>query len=166
MNLFDLPERFHQKVIPVTESGCWLWTAGCSRGYGVYWPKTKIWVYAHRFAYETLRGPIPTSLQIDHLCRVSCCVNPDHLEAVTQRENILRGLAPSAMCARKTHCKNGHSLSGANLMLISGHRQCVSCIREYERLRHLRRYTPKFHRIKGSPKTGRTGLTVTRFREI
>lgn len=167
MNLFDLPQSFHRNVMPVTESGCWIWLGGVhDKGYGAYSRKPEKPILAHRFAYLTLKGSIPEPLQLDHLCRVRLCVNPDHLEAVTRRENILRGISPAACAARRTHCAKGHPLAGQNLMLDSGHRRCVTCRTEYERLRNLRRYTPQFGRIKSSPKTGRVGLKTVRFSQL
>lgn len=76
------------------EDGCWEWTgAKTAAGYGQF---TRRKEYAHRHAYEDLVGPIPEGLVIDHLCRNPSCVNPDHLEPVTQRENIRRGTSPLA----------------------------------------------------------------------
>ncbi len=78
---------------------CWEWTAYRNpAGYGHFTKK-----YAHRVAYETLVGPIPAGLQIDHLCRNTSCVNPDHLEPVTPRENTLRSPA-----SRPRQCPQGH----------------------------------------------------------
>ena len=89
---------------------------------------------AHRISYEMAVGPIPDGVVIDHLCRNRACIRPGHLEAVTQRENILRGAAPSAAYAVATHCKSGHPLSGDNLILRSsrksGGRECQACKRE------------------------------------
>lgn len=129
MNLFDLPPAFYKNVMPVTESGCWLWTAGCgSSGYGLYWNKLEQKnVLAHRFSYAHFKGPIPSERYPDHLCMVKCCVNPTHLEAVTCSENIKRSWRARA----KTHCKWGHLLSGPNLVINGrGHRVCCTCRRE------------------------------------
>ena len=96
-------------------------------------------VLAHRFAYELLRGPIPEGMTIDHLCRTRSCVNPEHFEVVTRGENVLRGVGPPAMNARKTHCAKGHPLVEGNLVLNRlkhGYRECLICSREY----HLRHY--------------------------
>lgn len=132
--------RFWSKV-EFTDS-CWLWTGHRHRqGYGTFWLGTETG-YAHRWAYEFCIGPIPEGLQIDHLCHnedESClggptclhrrCVRPDHLEPVTSGVNKLRGFAPPAKNARKTHCVQGHPYSGANLVrLQNGYRQCRACV--------------------------------------
>lgn len=135
-----LPARFWAKVDPQA-SGCWRWTASKKMGgYGQYqlegWPQL-----AHRVAYEYLVGPIPAGLTIDHLCRNRWCVNPEHLEPVTQRENNLRGGSLVALNARKTHCKRGHPLSGPNLYIhpTAGARQCRICMQAREQRRGPRR---------------------------
>ena len=119
---------------------CWLWTASKDgRGYGRFrfGGRTQ---YAHRIAYEWLVGPIPGGLGIDHLCRVHNCVNPAHLEPVTQRENILRGNGVAAQHVRKTHCLRGHPLSGENLYVTPcGWRACLACKRECDQRRRARR---------------------------
>jgi len=90
-------ERFWSKVEKTVS--CWLWTASTRRGYGQFVINNKP-TPAHRFAYEQLVGDIPRGLQLDHLCRVRNCVNPEHLEPVTSRENILRGEGICAVAAR------------------------------------------------------------------
>lgn len=110
---------------------CWLWTGGKNdRGYGVMPRKkgSKSSQRSHRFAYELLVGKLDDELVLDHLCRNPSCVNPGHLGQVTNRENILRGKAPSANQARRTHCVRGHLLLGENLVLYYGSvRQCKIC---------------------------------------
>jgi hypothetical protein len=116
---FDTPEQRFWRYVEKTES-CWLWTAYKDRnGYGIYHmmgTTESRWV--HQLAYEFSFGLIPHGLQIDHLCRNHSCVNPSHLEAVTHRENILRGGAPTAIHARQTHCVNGHEFTPENTRLF------------------------------------------------
>jgi hypothetical protein len=120
-------ERFEANT-QKTET-CWLWTARLNAsGYGTFGVNGKRSTLVHRWSFENFVGPIPDGLVIDHLCRVRNCVNPDHLEAVTQRENILRGVSRVAMHAKQTHCLRGHLLAGDNLRLLaSGERACRSC---------------------------------------
>lgn len=122
---------------------CWLWKASVSVwGYGQcsFDGKTK---RAHRVSYELAKGPIPKGLQIDHTCRVRNCVNPDHLEAVTARENVLRGISPAAVNATKTKCLRGHSLVGEKARVVINHpvkgsyRACRECFAIHERRRKL-----------------------------
>jgi hypothetical protein len=121
-------ELFWPKVRRGGPDECWLWTAHLnSRGYG-QWTRTLMNVTktykAHRVAYELLRGPIPKGLSLDHLCRTPACVNPAHMEPVPVLTNILRGGN-----AAKTHCNNGHPLSGSNIVIIGRHRRrvCLVC---------------------------------------
>jgi hypothetical protein len=132
------------------EDDCWLWTGAIDKGgYGRFVLNSKrTSALAHRVGYELMRGPIPDGLELDHLCRNHACVNPDHLEAVTHRENILRGdyragyQAVAALQRAKTHCPQGHPYSGSNLYILpkSGGRVCRICAkasqqRFYERKR-------------------------------
>ncbi len=126
---FDsVEERFWAKV-QKTDT-CWLWTAGLAHGYGSFRLIDRA-VYAHRMAYELMVGPIPEGLHLDHLCRVTNCVNPEHLEPVTCRENNLRGISPAAVNAAKTHCPQGHQYSAENTYENpnSGRRLCRACQR-------------------------------------
>src|SRR3990167_7214399 len=121
-------EKFNSSYIPVTETGCWLWERGCNRaGYGYFSVNGKQ-TAAHRFSYETFRAPIPPTLTIDHLCRVRPCVNPDHLEPVPDKVNILRGDGQAARNIRKTHCNRGHQFDDDNTRIYrDGHRSCRAC---------------------------------------
>ena len=126
-------------------SGCWLWDGLLNiGGYGRYWPKRgdRHYKMAHRVAYEAAKGPIPRGLQLDHLCRVRRCVNPAHLEVVTNRQNVLRGVGTTAQNARKKSCNRGHPLNGKNLYTHprNGFRRCVTCHRADARMRWRKKY--------------------------
>jgi hypothetical protein len=110
--------------------GCWEWIGPRSpKGYAMLSRGRKP-VRAHRFMYRLLRGEIPAGLQLDHLCRVRHCVNPWHLEAVTARVNVLRGIGPTAQNAQKTRCPLGHPLSDENTYRnAQGERRCRICRR-------------------------------------
>lgn len=119
-------QSFMQRV----DSGddCWMWTSFIDRdGYG----RTGDGM-AHREAYTLFRGPIPDGMEIDHLCRVRACVNPDHLEVVTHAENVRRGAA-----ARDT-CKQGHPYTESTTRYYRGARVCRVCVREAQRRARLR----------------------------
>lgn len=131
-------ERFWQKVVK-HPSGCWEWIGARNpSGYGHLGVDGKT-VYAHRFAYILLIGPIPAGLEIDHLCRVRACVNPGHLEPVTPKVNNFRSDSLSARNARKSHCEHGHPLDDRNtyswVWSRTGRmeRMCRTCRRERNR---------------------------------
>lgn len=127
-------ERFEAKYIKAP-SGHWIWTgARASRNqYGtfVFDGRTQP---AHRVSWMLYRGEIPDSTELDHLCRVTLCVNPGHLEPVAPRVNWERGTAPSVTNARKERCIAGHPLEGDNLVRRSdGGRDCRECRRRRTR---------------------------------
>jgi hypothetical protein len=137
-------ERFMSKVYIFGDNGCWEWVAGRAKaGYGLFHSGSRTTsnlktVSAHRFSYQAFVGSIPKGLTIDHLCRVRCCVNPSHLDLVTQRENVLRGESWPADQAQKTHCIHGHPFDKANTYWKKdGTRDCRGCNRERARRRRM-----------------------------
>lgn len=135
MNFLDtrLPDRFWAKCIPEPNSGCWLWLASVDgSGYGHLkgeGGRKAPTVKAHRVAYEALVGPIPRGLHIDHLCRVRTCCNPAHLEPVTNRVNVLRGVSFAATNVNKAVCPSGHAYDDVNTRWYQGRRYCRECLR-------------------------------------
>lgn len=129
-------DRLFEKVDKT--DACWIWTgATYRRGYGKMFIGSKAdgtakIVAAHRIAYEHLRGPIPGGMTLDHLCRNVACVNPDHLEPVSMRENWRRGTSASAVNLVKTHCIHGHEFTSENTYVAKGkhgnpQRLCKAC---------------------------------------
>lgn len=124
MRVEDLPHWFSD-LITVDANDCWVWGGALSdNGYGMMPPS---WQYAsrrvHRATYEMVHGPIPDGLEADHLCRNRACCNPAHIEAVTRRENTLRGDGPELLRERhaaRTHCRNGHAFDDANTYELPG----------------------------------------------
>lgn len=148
----EYEHRFWSKV---DASGpCWEWTAsvGKTGGYGKYTiplrdgtGKSKH-VYAHRHAYEILIGPVPSGMDLDHLCRVRKCVNPDHLEPVTRRENVRRGTGPTGRNMSKTSCPSGHEYDSSNTYVSpQGYRACIECRRAYDKKRRPSREGGSHH---------------------
>lgn len=121
--------RFWSKVD--ASASCWVWiAASAGKGYGKY--TTKIdgrWTYpyAHRYAWESLVGPIPEGMILDHLCKNRKCVNPDHLEVVTYQDNNLRGAGIARANADKMHCPSGHPYDNENTYVYRGGRMCKAC---------------------------------------
>ena len=136
----NLPARLTEKISQ-HESGCWNWIA-CrhTNGYGKLGYQGRTWL-AHRCVYTILVGDIPDGLVLDHVCRNRLCVNPSHLRPCTNRENILApgSQSPSALQAQRTACQVGHPLSGDNLYLYEGKRDCLTCRRERTRRSNERR---------------------------
>lgn len=130
-----LPARFWAKARQ-DESGCWLWTASTVDGYGQIKSERRM-VKAHRLTYEAANGPIPQGLDVDHLCRVRHCVNPEHLEAVTHVENIRRGDSLTTRRSAQEACKRGHPFDEANTYLWRTSRICRTCRSEQNRARYL-----------------------------
>lgn len=127
-----------QRNTQANDRGCWEWTGKRTpEGYGVAKVSNRS-VFAHRLSYEAHVGPIPAGLVIDHLCRNTSCVRPAHLEAVTDRVNVLRSTAPAAENARKTHCKRNHEFTPENTRRAGRNgkgRRCRTCESAYDRRR-------------------------------
>ncbi len=134
MNFLDerLPDRFWSKCIPEPNTGCWLWIgAHHARGYGhMAWSDRKN-RRAHQIAWETVNGPVPAGLELDHVvCDNPGCCNPAHLRAVTHQQNVTRARTGWRQQAEKTHCKHGHEFTPENTRIVPGRypeRACRKC---------------------------------------
>lgn len=133
-------DRLWAKYAP-DKNGCWIWQGAIdSSGYGVFKGpahsgRTGVST-AHRWAYIAATGVTPMGLHVDHLCSVTTCINPTHLEAVTPAENQRR------RSERRTHCMNGHEYTPENTRISStGRRRCRTCERAFDRARYPRRRT-------------------------
>jgi hypothetical protein len=125
--------RFHASYFMEPNCGCWIWTGTVEEGgYGRFTIAKQKLASAHRISYFLHKGEIPSGMQLDHLCRVRCCVNPDHLEAVTNQVNAARGEA-GYHHKLKTHCKRGHPFDDENTIWINSgkHRRCRECQKSY-----------------------------------
>ena len=133
-------QNLEEKIDRITESGCWIWMGSLDKhGYARMSINSRSKL-AHRLVFELARETIPNGLQIDHLCRVRCCVNPWHLEIVTSRENSLRGFGQGALNARKTKCKNGHEFDikvFRDDRIVKRH--CSICLRAKYRKSYLKK---------------------------
>lgn len=130
--------------------GCWVWTGSTADGYGRF-QAAGLNFSAHRISYTWIKGKIPDGLQIDHLCRVRRCVNPDHLEPVTSQINTLRGASMAAIVRRTNRCKRGHDLSDDGAYIReSGYRECKECNRMNARNRARRYAAQKKQREMGT----------------
>lgn len=136
-------ERVLANISPEPNSGCWLWSGyTTASGYGqIRGGGTD--TLAHRRVFEKYRGPVPVGMELDHLCRVRCCVNPDHLEVVTPKENTRRGITV-ALREIKDHCPAGHEFTPENTYgkvspygTGTVYRTCKKCSNDRSRRRYL-----------------------------
>lgn len=153
LSTLDIASQLYNKFVTflrVDSNGCWLYQGGKINSYGRFKMTAKSpTLQAHRYSYEVFKGEIAEGLVIDHLCRVKNCVNPDHLEAVTPKENTRRGklseytasipreklirmaeigrIAAANKRKSQTHCKRGHEFTEDNTYLYAGTRNCKAC---------------------------------------
>lgn len=127
MSIKNFPNHFFT-FVNKTQNGCWEWIGRLSpSGYGLFTLCGYV-IHSHRISYEFHKSKIPKKAVIDHLCRNRKCINPDHLEAVTQKENIHRGLGVAAQNILKTHCVRGHEYTKENTTILKhGYRECKKC---------------------------------------
>ena len=125
-------ERLKHLVPVGSKEDCWQYGGYISKqtGYGTIHAKAgNRWnkYHAHRLIYTALVGELPTNIVLDHTCRNRRCVNPNHLDPVTDRVNVRRGATIIARALAKTHCKNGHPFNAANTFMRGNHRRCRAC---------------------------------------
>lgn len=147
-----IAERLRRSIRINAKTSCWEWQKHVGAwgypqiGIGSRKDGSRRIVYAHRLSYETFVASIPAEYQVDHLCRNKCCINPLHLEAVTEAENIRRAGGGNVFGAKqraKTLCPKGHEYSGRNLLLKKGgKRQCRACTVVSTRAWRARRKSP------------------------
>jgi HNH endonuclease len=147
MRARPLLDRFMEKWTPDPSTGCWVWTAGLkSGGYasiGIGGGRRGV-ISGHQAAWLLFRGEIPRGLELDHLCRNTACVNPDHLEAVTHVENMRRGAVNGgALWKPKTHCSKRHPMTPENIGFYLGTRYCRQCSRDSSTASHRARQLAK-----------------------
>lgn len=138
----SVDERFWAKVSQAEALECWEWTAyKIPTGYGLFYPKHGEGWLAHRWAYQSLIADIPDGLVLDHLCSNRGCVNPWHLEPVTQKINIQRGEQ-----ATRTHCPKGHEYTPENTHRgAKGWRWCKACWKDRNAARYAAKKAARAH---------------------
>lgn len=132
-------DRFWAKVEVNHPSACWQWVGATWKGYGQVNIDGRLYK-AHRLAYALLLGDPPIDRQLDHLCRNTGCVNPDHLRIVSNRENGVAGYSTAGINARKTHCIRGHAFDDLNTIIIVYRGTVARRCRRCENAAQARRY--------------------------
>jgi len=135
----SLIARIERMTLRDSATGCWLWIGAKRGGYAAVGVNENGWKMkaVHILNFERYRGPVPDGSELDHRCRVKHCTNPEHLELVTHKENIVRAFLARPI---KTHCKWGHELTPENVIRSGHQRDCRSCNR--------RRALERYHRSK------------------
>lgn len=139
-----IDERFFRHANRGRIEDCWLWRGLLDvHGYGLFYIQKEDgkWktVRAHRWAYQRIVGPIPSDKVLDHIvCDTRRCCNPLHVAPRTNKENVLRGIGPSAIHARQTHCYRGHAFNKENIRYEDGgrKRRCRQCEKTKTRTAH------------------------------
>lgn len=124
--------RIQRQQLNPDTTECWIWPGGLTDGYGIITINNKKHM-THRLMYTEKKGEIPANMELDHLCRQRACCNPDHLEAVSHRTNILRGNSFIHKQTQQTHCLRGHEFTAENTYLKRKSRCCRECAKLHSR---------------------------------
>lgn len=134
--------RLFSHFTKASKERCWIWKKPAGNGYGIICLRGKKWL-AHRVIHGMFGGTATEKQVVDHLCGNPACVNPEHLEAVSDSVNILRGKRPRGKkhyCGKKTHCKKGHAYRGKNLVWEKNRGRWRRVCRECRNARARERY--------------------------
>lgn len=128
----ELKSRLLDKSMPEPNTGCWFWMGDTVKGGYGRTTIGRVKVLSHRASYECFVNKIPKGLTVDHKCNQPNCINPQHLEAITQYDNTMKGKSFSTINAQKTHCPKGHEYNQENTFYykINARRDCKICMKE------------------------------------